>query len=373
MKTLLKLTVIAAALALTLDINAIHAAPQDAARGVTETRAVGAFSAIELDGPYHVVIQAHGKNALELSGERAELADIETGVRGDTLIVRGASRNIFHFSIGKRREPATIRITAEALKSVKLGGSGDVEIEQLNTDRLALGLDGPGDLHASGAVRELAVSSSGSGDIDLRRMALVNVSVKMSGPGDVKLSGVSGELSAEVRGSGDLKAEALRLTKATAQMHGPGNVALSGVSGELRAVISGSGDLEAGGLAVRNATIRSHGPGNAILATVTDTLDAEMSGSGDLTAALAAKRLLLKMNGPGDARIEGSVAQVNAQLGGSGNLSARRLVAGRADVVVNGPGEAVINVQSKAGAGSTLASAARVITIDRSGTRQSRE
>jgi hypothetical protein len=96
---------------------------------VTEQRAVGAFTAIELSGPCKVVVRAQGKPSLELSGERKQLDDIETVVRGDTLVGRPVARNAFHFSLGKRRDSVTVNITASMLKSLKMNGSGEVELE----------------------------------------------------------------------------------------------------------------------------------------------------------------------------------------------------------------------------------------------------
>jgi autotransporter translocation and assembly factor TamB len=127
-------------------------------------------------------------------------------------------------------------------------------------------------------------------------------------------------------------------------MSGPGNVTLSGEANKLEAEISGSGDLQARSLRVGSATVRSRGPGSMELSTVTDTLDAELHSSGTLSAAITGKRLALRMSGPGDATVTGTVDVVSAQLSGSGSLEGRGLVAGRADVNVNGPGSAEVQV-----------------------------
>jgi hypothetical protein len=156
-------------------------------------------------------------------------------------------------------------------------------------------------------------------------------------------------------------------------MSGPGNVDLAGSSATLHAELSGSGDLDASHLAVINATVRTRGPGEAELSTVTGTLDAELHGSGGLAAALAGKRLVLKMNGPADADISGTVDGINAQLSGSGSLNARSLVAGHADVVVSGPGTAVVNLRSKPATRGAMPYQPRLVTIDRKGAREERQ
>ena len=243
MKTAIKHTVLATAVA--AGFIATQASQAEPARADTATlqRSVGAFSAIELSGPYDVVVRQQGKPSIELSGERKQLDEIETVVRGDTLVVRPVKRNGFYFSFGKRNESVTITITAPVLKSLKMSGSGDVELERVTGERLSVSVDGPGDLKASGAVRELAVRSSGSGDVDLHRVKSANVELTMSGPGDVRLASVGNELLATVSGSGDLDAQDLRVARVSARMSGPGNINLSGSSHELRAEITGSGDF----------------------------------------------------------------------------------------------------------------------------------
>jgi hypothetical protein len=72
------------------------------------------------------------------------------------------------------------------------------------------------------------------------------------------------------------------------------------------------------------------------------------------------------MSGPGEADIDGTVDAVSAQLSGSGSLDGHGLVAGKADVAVRGPGNAVVNV--KGDAKTAMGGQARLVTIDRRGT-----
>ncbi|HEX8788577.1 MAG TPA: DUF2807 domain-containing protein, partial [Telluria sp.] len=124
MKTAIKLTAIAAALACGLIVTqAGIAQPQMPAQNgaVTEQRPVGAFSAIELHGPYRVLIEAQGKPALSVTGERKDIDEVVTEVHGDTLVVHPRNQVGFTFNLnfGKQRDPVTIRITAAALKSLR--------------------------------------------------------------------------------------------------------------------------------------------------------------------------------------------------------------------------------------------------------------
>jgi hypothetical protein len=346
MKTAIKLTALAAALACgVIASHASFAQPQQQAAGsvVTEQRQVGAFSAIELAGPYHVVIDARARQAVQVSGERKQLDEMEVAVRGDTLVVRPVQRMGFSFNFGKRREIPTVTIGAAGLKSLKMSGSGDVELEHVGGERFVLANSGPGDLHASGAVRRLAVESSGSGDLDLRRMKAGDADIDMHGPGDVRLAAIgndgSSQLNIELSGSGDLSADGLRLAKVTARLRGPGTVKLSGASRELSLESSGSGDFEGCDLAVDGAHSVQRGPGNACIAGAIRKFDAEVSGSGELTArGLQAATGQLRLGGPGNAELSGSVGELTAEVSGSGDLNGENLKVGKATVRSRGPG-----------------------------------
>lgn len=338
MKTVLKPALLAAAIA--AGFLATQASRAEApVAAVTLQRNVAAFSAIELSGPYDVVVRAQGRQAVTLSGERKQLDEIETFVRGDTLVVRPVERNGFHFSWGKRREPVVIHITASQLKSLAMSGSGDVELAQLAGERFSVSVDGPGDLQAAGAVRELAVRASGSGDLDLHRLKAANVDLGMSGPGDVRLSGVGNILAATVSGSGDLEADALRLARLDARMSGPGGMKLSGSTRELRLEASGSGDFEACSLAAGAASTVQRGPGSACVAGNIKRFDAEVSGSGALQASgLQAASAVVRLGGPGSATLGGGIGELTAEVSGSGDLEADELHVRRATVKARGPG-----------------------------------
>lgn len=360
MQTALKLT-LAAAIGIGL-LGAGDGHAQSGDGSVAQQRSVGAFSAIELNGPYDVVVNVQGRPGVVLSGERARLDEVETVVRGDTLVVRPVSRKGFHFSFGKQRQGVTISIGAPRLTSLSMAGSGDVVLEQADGERLTLEVSGPGDLQASGAVRELVVRASGSGDADLQRLHAGAVDLALSGPGDVRLAHIDRQLDARLSGAGDLSALALDVRSATLQLSGPGDAQLAGKAAVFKAQSRGPGDIDGAGLAVVNATIHASGPGDVELDSVSDTLEAELRGPGGLKANIDGQRLLLEASGPGGAEITGRVALVRARLSGPGTLDGRRLVAERADIAVTGPGKATVLERSKD-------RQERLLVIERGGSR----
>jgi hypothetical protein len=202
---------IAAALAVGTLTAGASFADNPAKTRIVEQRKVAPFKAIETSGPYHVIVKAQGVAAVDVAGDAKQLADVETVVVGDTLLVRPLKRNTFgfHFSFGKAKESVTITIAAPMLRSFKQSGSGDSEIDLISGEQFSVTNSGPGDLHAAGNVRELTVRASGSGDTDLHQIKASKVRLDMTGPGDVQLAGIDNELTIEASGSGDLRAVAL--------------------------------------------------------------------------------------------------------------------------------------------------------------------
>jgi hypothetical protein len=374
MKTAIKLTALAAVLACGVIVShAGNAQPQGQDGAVlTEQRPVGAFSAIELAGPWRVVIEAQGKPSLSLTGERKELDEIETEVRGDTLVVRARGRNgiHFYFGVGKHHDEPTVHITAAALRNLRMSGSGDVELNHLRADAFGLVNSASGDLVANGTVRQLNVNNSGSGDLDLRGLQAADVTLDMNSSGDVQLAGLTNTLSAKVDGSGDLNAENLHAARVEVRMHASGDVHLSGSSRELRLETSGSGDFDGCGLAVDSANSAQHGSGNACIAGKLRALEAEVTGSGDLSVrGLQGQSARLRLHGPGNVDLAGTVATLNAELSGSGDLDAHGLSAGHADVQVHGAGSASVRVLDQGNAQNPANGSGRLLLVDRSGTR----
>ena len=322
---------------------AVHA--QQAPATITEQRSVGAFNAIELSGPFEVAVRTEGRAGVALSGERAQLDEIEVFVRDATLVVRPLARSGFHFDFGKRRQSVTVNIGAPQLASLRMAGSGDVTLDGISGERFTLAVAGPGDLRASGAVRELTLSASGSGDADLRRVRATNVDLTLSGPGDVRLANIGNDLRARLSGSGDLEADGLRLARLDAQMSGPGNARLAGSSRQVQARVTGSSDLDACELAGETVTTLQSGPGNACIGGPIAKLDSQITGSGDLQLpAVQAREAVLRMKGPGNANLGGKIGKLQAELGGSGELEGDALRVTRALVTSNGPGDVVLGM-----------------------------
>ncbi|HEX8614173.1 MAG TPA: head GIN domain-containing protein [Telluria sp.] len=252
------------------------------AQTMSDVRKVAPFHAIELSGPYKVVITAQGTQALELSGQRKKLERIETIVKGDTLIVRPRSRSGINISFNDD-ERATITIVAPGLRSLanagsadvslsqvdgdafalNLSGSGDVEVFQLKTGKLDLNMKGSGDVTLAGAARALQVTANGSGEIEACGLAVERTSAVLRGSGEACVPGGTGQFLGEVHGSGELTVKQLRADKARLVVAGSGEIDIEGTVGTLTADLSGSGGIDGENLVAQQANVSVRGSGSA--------------------------------------------------------------------------------------------------------------
>ena len=279
------------------------------AQTTSDVRKVAPFHAIELSGPYKVVITGQGAQALELSGQRKELDRIETIVKGDTLIVRPRARSGINITFNDDDERTTINIAAPGLRSLANSGSADVSLSQVEGDQFALNL-------------------SGSGDVDVYQLKTAKLNLTMRGSGDVKLAGAATALQVNAHGSGD---------------------------------------LEACGLAVERASAVLRGSGEACVPGGTQQFSGEVHGSGELSVKqLRADKARLVVTGSGEIDIEGTVGALTADLSGSGSLDGENLVAQQANVTVRGSGSAEVRVKQAA------SSAPQLMRYDRKGASATR-
>lgn len=362
---------------------------------ITEQRPVSAFTTLENDSFFQVIVTAGDKDDIEISGDEKLVPQVETVVEGERLIIRNKNKT-YRFSW--KTNPGTINITAAHLQSLENGGSGDIELRNMNTDKFNLKSNSSGDIKASGKIASLNVASSGSGDLDLAHLTVGQATLELNGPGDLTLDTVSGSLSVKVNGSGgvdvrslqdakvdlmlrgpgdtklrgsikafnvessgsgDLDVDGLHVAQADLQLLGPGSVRLSGEADVLNLTVSGSGDVETTHLHTKSVILKNQGPAD-ININIDQNLKADLSGSGDLKAKFtAANNIELLMNGPGTSVLSGTANSLVAKVNGSGDLHASDLLLRSASIKVNGPGEAAVNVRQTNGP--------RVVHIDRNG------
>lgn len=203
-------------------------------RSATETRTVGSFRGVSLEGSGRVLLAIGPTLSVSVSGDDNLLPLVMTEVSGGTLRLGFAPG-----SAVRTVAPLVYRVTVPAVEELAVRGSGDIEVQgTIRVDGLALSISGSGSIRAAAEAKEISARIDGSGNIDLE--------------------GRTASQQVRINGSGDYRARGLESAAARVEVHGSGNAGVF-VRRELSVEISGSGDVTyRGGAAV---TVRSTGSG----------------------------------------------------------------------------------------------------------------
>jgi hypothetical protein len=176
----------------------ISLGPQTVGSGVlkTEARNLEGFRKISLNGSPTVIIAIGKGYKVEVTTDDNLLEKLETKVSGDTLEVG------FKGNVSTKSEPKVV-ITMPALESATVNGSGDVEISNLDQDKLSASIHGSGSISAKGSAKSLDGTVTGSGELELRELTADAAKIVVTGSGRVLLSEPK-TLDATISGSGNI-------------------------------------------------------------------------------------------------------------------------------------------------------------------------
>jgi hypothetical protein len=199
----------------------------------TQTRTIGAVSAVDLAASGELVLTGGGAASLRITAGRNVLHHLTSDVQGDrqTLGTDGSVRSTGHVRydlvlpaarVVELSGSGTVDVAApSALRQVLLPGSGRVRVDGLRTEQLAVDLSGSGEVTVAGSTTRQRISIGGSGRYSAGGLASQDAEVTISGSG-----------SADVTAGRTL----------TATVSGSGSVTYSG-DATVRSSVTGSGDV----------------------------------------------------------------------------------------------------------------------------------
>lgn len=191
---------LAAAAVLALSISACGITFADDGPYTQQNRDVGSFDRIEVHGSTEVVVRPGPTGVLTIKGGRNRVRELVTRVESGTLMVEEPdSDGVLDLDGGH----VTLVVRARSLESARVDGSGDLTIAQVRGERLAVEVNGSGDLRAAGRVVALDAEVDGSGDLDLGDLAADSASVDVSGSGDADVA-ARHRLDVVLHGSGNV-------------------------------------------------------------------------------------------------------------------------------------------------------------------------
>lgn len=172
---------------------------------------VGAFSKIEVAGPYEVTVATGGQAGVEARGSQGLLDQTVVEVKGDTLQIHPRGKRLTWSG-----DKATFQVRVPALSAAAIAGSGTMAI-----DRVQGG--------------EFTGSIAGSGDLRVQQLAVQRLGLEIAGSGSFAAAGRASEARYEIAGNGDIDAGGLQAERLRAEIAG---------SGEIKARATGSADIE---------------------------------------------------------------------------------------------------------------------------------
>lgn len=222
---------------------------------VEESREIGGVRVVELATIGTLTVEAGERETLRIEAQEDLLPYIETEVRSGKLTIDTQD------GINLRpTEPIRYRLTVTGLDEIAVSSSGDVEVADLEGERLSVVLQSSGDL-TMGDLRctTFDVTLSSSGDLTIEELDATTIRVRSTSSGDIDIA--RGEVERQdirLSSSGDYRARDLDSAEAEVELTSSGKATIR-VSDGLTALLTSSGDLVYIGGPQVDQTTRSSG------------------------------------------------------------------------------------------------------------------
>jgi len=167
------------------------------------------FDRIVVEGPYVVRVVTGRTTSAMAEGTTAALDRLSLDVNGQTLRIRRTSGAVGWTTRSSAQEGTpVIEVTTRNLRSVRLIGPANVEIDRVQGLRVDLVVQG-------------------SGRLRVQEAAADNLSIGLAGSGIIELDGEVESLTADIQGTGNVAASGLTAENASVTAVTNGTVALN--------------------------------------------------------------------------------------------------------------------------------------------------
>lgn len=187
----------------------------------TESREVGDFNAIQLDGAGRLVIIQGESTSLTVEAEDNLISSLQSTVDGDTLKL-GYQDNCWQKTL-LPTEAILYTLTVTDLNAITFNGAGDLEMESLHTD-------------------SLAITINGAAQVSLKNLTADSLKVRINGTGTVNIGGEVVSQDIGIDGAGTVQNGNLKTSQTTVVANGLG-IATVWVTDTLNLTFNGGGTL----------------------------------------------------------------------------------------------------------------------------------
>lgn len=185
-----------------------------------ETRTVGEFHAISLDGVGTVNFAQDDVTSVTVEAEPDALPLITTEVRDGTLHIQTEWKSTKVIAL---KHPPVYTITSPNLNALQLRGAGRAVVGRLKAEQLAIAVDG-------------------AGDVRLTNQTLGICRIEIAGAGNVKAAGIATMQEIVITGTGNFSGEAFVAQSARVNIAGAGRAKVHATE-DLAVEIGGVGSV----------------------------------------------------------------------------------------------------------------------------------
>ena len=163
----------------------------------TEDRPVNDFSEISFAGSATATVVCGQDASLVVTVDDNLMESIKTSVKDGELSI---------YSEGNISPSANhdYQIATQSLNALTINGSGQFDIQNCNTDKLYLQINGSGNIVVTGTVEDVNVSIAGSGRTDLSQLTAATASIDIMGSGRATVN-ASNSINVSITGSGRIE------------------------------------------------------------------------------------------------------------------------------------------------------------------------
>jgi hypothetical protein len=108
----------------------------------------GDFTAIGLSAPVTVHVTQGSTRDIELKGDEAALAELETVIENSTLKIR------LKKDVRRWNHKVEVRVSAPRIDALAIAGSGDISAPAITGESLKVSISGSGDVRVGGKVAD---------------------------------------------------------------------------------------------------------------------------------------------------------------------------------------------------------------------------
>jgi hypothetical protein len=147
-----------------------------------QTREVGAFTAIDMEGAVELDITVGEGPAVEIEAPAQVVERIKTEVRDDTLYIESKPKD---WLFAKGRGRAHVKVLVPTLSSLSLEGGNDVSVQGFAGGEWNIRAEGAVNIEAQGELDRLTIKMAGAGNGDFSRLVANDTHVTVDGVGNV--------------------------------------------------------------------------------------------------------------------------------------------------------------------------------------------